>query len=277
MSSTRQVRKLNFQFDETLAFQSNPGNPAAGNLINALSIVGPSFEKYFIRAFRQAIPSLTDPLLRAEAEWFCAQEAQHSRHHLSHVHALYLQYPGLKHTLDAVMASYMQLLESESLEYHLAYTAIVELSFGPTAKFIIDQRQPLLGQCDKRAASLVLWHFVEEFEHRNCAIDMYNALVGSYWFRLKCLPSVARHLAHVGTLALEGFKQHVPPEANPFGHDNFSGLTQGISTRDIASFLYHLTLSQMPLHRPDRLRTPDWAEQWFRDEQAGIDMTLYFP
>ncbi len=277
MNSTYPLRKLDFRFDDLPGFQANPGNPAAGNLANALSVIGPCFEKYFIRAFRQAIPQLKDPRLVRQAEWFCAQEAQHSRHHLAHIHALIARYPGLQQTLDAVMASYRQLLASKPLEYHLAYTAIVELGFGPTAKFIIEQREPLLARCDKTVASLILWHFVEEFEHRNCAIDLYNALVGSYGYRLKTVPSVVKHLVHVGELMLDGFKQHVPAADNPFGHDNFAGLAQGISRGALVNFFYHLLLSQMPLHKPDRLQTPSWAEQWFRDEQAGCDMTRYYP
>jgi len=271
------VRKLAFRFDDTLPFQSNPGNPGFGNIINGLSIIGPCFEKYFILAMRQAIPMLRDPHLVQEAEWFCAQEAQHSRHHFAHVNALVKRYPGLKQTQQAVMASYTRLLERERLEYHLAYTAIMETAFGPTATCIIEQREPLLRGCDPAVASLVLWHFVEEFEHRNCAIDVYNALVGSYWFRLKTIPSVVRHLRDVGGIMVDGFKRHVPLEDNPFGHDRLEGFTRGIPTLELAKYLCRLFLSQMPLHKPDNLRTPQWAEQWFHDERSGCDMTHYYP
>lgn len=277
MSEAFVVRKLDFRFDEALGFQSNPGNPAFGNVSNALSIIGPCFEKYFIRAFRQAMPLVRDPHLRQQAEWFCAQEAQHSRHHFAHINALVRKYPGLKETQQAVMDSYMALLERESLDYHLAYTAILELAFGPTSKFVIEQRDAFLRHCDTTVASLVLWHLVEEFEHRNCALNMYNALVGSYWFRLKTIPSVVRHLLDVGDIMTAGFLQHVPREDNPFGHDNLTGLTRGISNRELLRYLYRLVLSQAPLHKPDNLRTPHWAEQWFLHERSGRDMTRYYP
>lgn len=276
-TDTLKVRKLNFNFDEPLAFQSNPGNPGFGNVINSTSIIGPCFERYFIKAFRQAMPKIKNPQLLKEAEWFCAQEAQHARHHLTHIDALAKQYPGVKQIQEAVMASYTELFERESLEFHLAYTAFVELAFGPTAKFIIEQREPLLSQCDQRVASLILWHFVEEFEHRNCAIDVYNEVVGSYWFRLKAIPAVIKHFIDVGEIIQNGIDQSVPIDKNPFGHRNFSGMGKGISRMQIAHYFYHLFLSQMPLHKPDNLETPAWAVQWFKDEINGVDMTRYYP
>lgn len=40
-------------------------------------MIGPAFERYFIKAFKQAIPLLRDEALNQDAELFCHQEAQH--------------------------------------------------------------------------------------------------------------------------------------------------------------------------------------------------------
>ena len=64
-----------------------------------------------------------------------------------------------------------------------------------------------------RVASLLLWHMVEEVEHRSSALVIYNAVVGKRTYRLRVLPSVIRHI--MGTLVpvyVDGMNSHVPED-----------------------------------------------------------------
>lgn len=272
------VRKIDFRFDDNTPFQSCPDNPQWGNFVNVISLIGPGFERYFIRAIREAMPRIKSDYVRREADLFCQQEAQHSRAHLAHLKVLTAKYPGLDETAKAVTASYEKLLANNSLAFHLGYAATVELAFGPTAKFLINHRDALFGGGDARIASFILWHLVEEFEHRNAAYDVYNDVVGSYFYRIRTAPKVAAHLAEVFAITQEGLRRHVPATENLVD----PGLIRLAMFRHIPklqqlNYAYEIGCTFLPYHEPDNIKQPEWVTRWFADEAAGRDMTLYYP
>ena len=271
------VRHIDFSFDGDIPFHWNPGNPQWGNFVNLITMIVPAFEKYVIRSTRAAIPRLGNTRLKRDADLFCRQEAQHSKHHIQHIKVLTGQYPGLQEVAEQVMASYDQLFESESLEFHLAYAAMAELYLGPMASFVTENRQALMGQGDSRIASFILWHFIEEFEHRNAALDICNDVVGSFRFRVKCFPKIARHLNHVKSIVLAGFDEHVPQPANGPKNSAIGDMFASAPTGKTLRLYYELLCTLLPYHRPDTIREPDWVRQWHRDYWAGVDMTRYFP
>ncbi len=271
--SDLKVRKIDFQFDQNMPFQAFPETPEWGNFVNVITLIAPAFERYFIRAFRTAIPNITDPALKADAEAFCAQEAQHSKHHMAHLKVLTHHYPGLAETEKKIRASYDELFKTESDEFHLGYAATIELTFGPIAKFVIDNKDCLFKGSDSRIASFILWHLVEEFEHRNSAIDVYNYQVGNYWYRMKTAPKVFKHIFDVYQISLEGFKHHVYSQKSSFPQPHKAFDITPIGSR--LNFFYHLLCTLLPYHNPDNLKQPDWVATWFEDEEAGVDMRHY--
>jgi predicted metal-dependent hydrolase len=276
--SQLKVRKIDFQFDDDIALQWNPQNPYCGNFVNYASLIGPAFERYFIRATRDAIPDIHNASVKKDAELFCQQEAQHSRHHLAHLNMLIKKYPGLDETRQKILASYEHLLATQNRDFHLAYAACIELMFGPLARFVVNNREPLFAGSDTRIASFMLWHLVEEFEHRNSAYDVYNELVGSYWFRLKTVPKVIKHMNDVYQIAIQGFEQHVPKnEWDAVGPIDTSGLCKNISVLSQLGLLYELACTLLPYHKPNNMQQPQWVTQWFADENAGVNMARYYP
>lgn len=274
------VREIPFRFDEKTPYYWNPHNPYWGNAVNVISVVAPAFERYFIKAFREVMPRISDAARRDDADLFCRQEGQHSKQHYGHLKALIKQHPGLEDVRRKVMASYDELFENECIEFHLAYAATVELTFGPIAKFIVENRARLFWDCDNQVAALILWHFVEEFEHRNSAIDVYKHVVGSYAWRMRMAPRVFAHLKEVHQIATEGMSQHTPALA--WQGIEVRGGETAPALKDIPfpnrlQFYWHLLCSQMPLHRPDRLAQPEWVTRWFAAEAAGKDMSVYVP
>lgn len=271
------VRKIDFKFGDDIPFQFNPSNLYWSNFVNYTSLIGPAFERYFIRAIREAMPRIRDPRVAHDADLFCQQEAQHSRQHLAHVAVLTRRYPGLEETRKALLDSYERLFQEESLEFHLSYAATVELAFGPTARFVIDGRDALFKGGDSRISSFMLWHFLEEFEHRNAAIDVYNDVVGSYLYRMRMVPKVIRHLREVFEIAQAGLLGHVPAGDLPVPAD-VTGLRMfdGIGAMRKLSYVYELACTFLPYHRPDNIRQPEWAARWFADEAAGCDMAQYY-
>jgi predicted metal-dependent hydrolase len=266
------VRKIDFCFDDDIPFQSVPGNPRWGNFVNYISLIAPAFERYFIKATRDALPDIKDEKVRRDADLFCKQEAQHSKQHLAHLQLLTKQYPGLQETHDAIMASYDKLYQENSQDFHLAYAATVELCLGPMARFVVENRDALFAGGDSRIASFILWHFIEEFEHRNAAIDIYNAVRGSWTYRLRCVPAIGKHLEEIERITKEGLKKHVGLE----NVSETSGCFAPVSRSKVLKVQYDWLCTLLPYHKPDNIRTPAWVQQWHRDEQSGQDMRRYY-
>lgn len=194
------------------------------------------------------------------------------------MNALIKKYPGLEETRQQVQASYEKLLSSNDRRFHLAYSAIVELMFAPFARFVVINREPLMAGSDSRVASLLLWHLVEEFEHRNAAYDVYNQVVNSYWFRLKSYPKVIMHIKEVNDITAAGFEKHIPEsDRDAIGPAKTGDMFKRVNKFSLLGMLYELLCTMLPYHRPDNMRQPEWVTQWFADETAGKDMRNYYP
>jgi predicted metal-dependent hydrolase len=270
------VRKLTFRFDADIPFQWNRGNPWCGNLFNMVTFIGPAFERYFVRTVNQATPQIKDDRVRREAKLFCQQEGQHALHHVAHLRLLNERYPGLDGVQRQITESYDTLLEGNSLEFNLSYMASLEMLFTPFAIFGVRNVERLFGDSDPRIASFMLWHLVEEFEHRRCASDIYDDVVGDHWFRLRNLPTMVRHLREVGTIAIEGIRRFVPPSDNPIAHDHLAGLFRGTTGR--FALVRGILTTLLPGQDADADTEPEWITNWLDDASAGQrDMTLYYP
>lgn len=271
--SAIEYRRMAFDFPDDIPFQFNPANIAMRDAVNALTLTAPAFEPYFIKAFRDAIPLLKDASLKEQTRLFIQQERQHTQHHIAHLNMLLRKVPELEATRDEINGSYTRLYESRPLKFHLAYTATVELAFGPIARFIVENRDILFGGGDDRISSFVLWHFVEEFEHRNCAIDVYNAVVVSHAYRLAQLGPTLSHLRETARMARRAFRalalkgRIVSAEGTAF---------DAVAPRNVRRLQAELLGTLLPWHRPDDLEEPAWVRQWFSDHRSGHSMSLSY-
>src|SRR5262245_13959777 len=206
------VRRPPFQIDTSVPFQWQPANPCFGLFGNTFTFLAIAFERYIVTATRRAMPRITDPAVAEEADAFLRQEAQHARAHRLHANAMIAQYPGLEETLAATHAAYDQLLEREDVEFHLAYIANLEATFTPLFKMVFDNRRQLFAGGDERVGTLLLWHFVEEIEHRSSALLVHHHVTPDRWYRIRKARKVFDHVAGIYTLILAGFEKHVPLE-----------------------------------------------------------------
>jgi predicted metal-dependent hydrolase len=298
------IRKIDFSFDETIPFQWLPSHPKFGLMANAISIIAIAFEKFIVTSTRRAIPLIKDPAVAEEAEAFLRQEAQHAKNHRKHVAALVRQHPGLQQTVDAAVASFDRIIETEPLAFQLAYTADLEATFTPIFKVMLDHEDKLFHPGDERVASLFLWHFVEEVEHRSSALIIYDAVVGNPWYRTKATRKVFRHVNQVYREILAGFDEHVPADIRQAEYRNVS--PDGVrreeilarlpipaawrdrlgmfppspfapaSNLEMLTLVYRLLLSQVPNHKPAREPLPSFADIWFRSYDSGHDVTRFY-
>jgi predicted metal-dependent hydrolase len=286
------VRKMRFGFqDGDVPFLWNQSNPAFSSAANALSFLAIGFEKMIVAAISEAMPLITDPEAAEEAQAFVRQEGQHSMAHRQHAKALIKGHPALKETLDQVIASFDDLTATKPLKYRLAYTADVEATFTSSFKLMLDNADTLFAGGDDRVASLFLWHFVEEVEHRSSALIVYDAVVTNPWYRLRVAPSVFKHAAAAMRTAAEGFNKHVPLEVRKVDAASMSGgqgrkgqldhgplgeIYPNVPLREKLAAAYGVVRSQIPGHNPAHQKLPALAQEWFTRYDAGYDVTRWY-
>jgi predicted metal-dependent hydrolase len=289
-----EVRRPKFDFTGDVPWDWNPANPQFSFFMNATSMIAICFEQMIVAAVQEARPLLTDPEVAAEATAFLRQEAQHSSTHRKHVAALIRRYPGLQQTFDAATASFDEVTNTTPLKFRLAYIADLEATFTPTFKMMLDNEETLFRPGDDRVASLLMWHFVEEVEHRSSALVIYDAAVGDSWYRIRALPAVFRHLIEVTRIIAEGVNAHVPEADRKVDARTMLpsfGLRQALTRRPKSTVpaayatvprlqryraVVRVLLSQTPFHNPDHQPLPEFADRWFDRWNAGGDVTRWY-
>jgi predicted metal-dependent hydrolase len=295
------VRRLRFDFSAPVPMVWHPQNPAFSHAVNLMSFIAICFEKMIVEAVQEAKPHFTNPEVATEANAFLRQEAQHANAHRQHVTALIQRYPGLQETLDAIMASYDHMTNTKPLAYRLAYIADLEATFTPSFRFLLDNEDIMFRPGDDRVASLLLWHMVEEVEHRSSALIIYNAVVGRRLYRLRILPSVIRHIMEaLVPIYINGVNAHVPEKDRVVDlrvmsvswrvRDQLRSLTsrdllgrnvtppmlKNVDRKDKRRALRGLILSQNPYFDPANEALPSFAGEWFDRYEHGDDVTHWY-
>ncbi len=296
------VRKLRFAFaSHDVPFLWNAANPAFSSMANAVSFLAIGFEKMIGSMIPEAMPYIDDPAVAEEADAFVRQEGQHSMAHRQHAKGLIRAYPELKNTLDKVVAAYDELTRTTPLEYRLAYTADLEATFTPVFKLMLDHDDTLFAPGDDRVASLFLWHFVEEVEHRSSALTIYDAVIDDPWYRMRMAPSIFKHVMGIIRLAGEDFNTYVPladrkvdamstfrihrrkkallqrlPFVNAAYDGPFANAFSHLPLREQLVAMSGVVRSQIPGHDPAHERLPALAQEWFDRYGAGDDVTQWY-
>lgn len=296
------VRKMNFAFEDyDVPFLWNPENPAFSSMANAVSFLAIGFEKMIVKTMARAKPLITDPEVAEEADAFTRQEGQHSSAHRQHARALIRRWPGLQETLDEVIGEFDKLVDETPLNYRLAYTADLEATFTSVFKLMLDNDDSLFAPGDDRVASLFIWHFVEEVEHRSSALIIFESMVGSDLYRMRVAPSIFAHVMRVIRIASAGFNKHVPLEdrgadamamfatyriqqrlrkALPFlKYENAGPMPRAFDCLGLGEQLIALRgviRSQLPKHNPAHEQLPALADVWFRRYEAGYDVAHWY-
>jgi predicted metal-dependent hydrolase len=296
------VRKMRFAFaDHHVPFVWNQENPAFSSMANAVSFLAIAFEKMIGHMITEALPLIADPVVAEEAQAFVRQEGQHSMAHRQHAKGLIKSYPALQETLDEVIAMFDDLTANTPLKYRLAYTADLEATFTPAFKLMLDHDDTLFAPGDDRVASLFLWHFVEEVEHRSSALIIYNSVVDDPWYRMRVAPSIFRHVWAVLRVACEGFNKHVPIDerkvdalsmfallsrkkalkqrlrfSSATADGPFDNAFEHLPIREQLAALSGIVRSQIPGHDPAHEVLPTLADEWFRRYDAGYDVTQWY-
>ena len=297
------IRKIRWEFDAGVPFLWQPANPAFGMFCNVFTFIAVPFERYLIKALRQAQDAFeTAPEIAAEADAFLRQEGQHAAAHRKHMTALIERYPGLERAYDDATRMFDDLIAAHPVEFHAAYVANLEATFTPLFKVMLDNRDSLFGGSDPRVAGLMMWHFVEEIEHRSSGLILSRHLTPDPWYRVRRIRDTFRHIGEVAAVIARTVDEVVPIEdrgmsavdlmspallIDEFVYRGPGGrrrrqrrtgtdtLFHSVPTGELARMVWRLTLSQMPHHDPAAQPLPAWAATWMAEYERGTDMTAF--
>ncbi|MBF2754484.1 MAG: metal-dependent hydrolase [Gammaproteobacteria bacterium AqS3] len=260
------VRKIPFDFEETIDPVWHPGKPEWSHMINGASLTMPYLEPFLIRTVREAMQHITDPQLLADAHGFNAQEAQHYKNHRRYNERLKANgYPELAE-IEALMEADYENFQTKPLKWRLAYAAGFETMTIGITHWTITNRRRLFAGANPSVVSFVLWHMVEEAEHKTVAFDLYQALYGDYLARIWGIWCGSWHVVRY---THKGYKLMLKKDGL------WSRLKSRLRLAKMeADFLVNvgkfLLGSLMPGHHPERVADPEWVGQW-ADAYRGLD------
>lgn len=160
------------------------GDLVMSHAVAVLSGMFPEGEDYFVRSVRAHRDRIEDPELTKQVAGFIGQEVTHGREHRDLNETLAsMGYRSMKvdrHAKRLLSVLYRRLPKKVSL----AVTAALEHYTATLAEVLLTdpEAQKLLGESEVR--SLLLWHALEESEHKAVAFDVYRAAGGKEWLRI---------------------------------------------------------------------------------------------
>ena len=163
------------------------GDLVMSHVVSVLSAMFPPGEDFFVRAVRRHADQVTDAELKEQVAGFIGQEVTHGREHRELNKRLQeMGYPT--HRVSRMAKA--GLLRNERLfppKIQLAMTAALEHYTATLAETLLtDERaQALLGETEVRA--MLLWHALEESEHKAVAFDVYQQVVGDERLRIRMM------------------------------------------------------------------------------------------
>lgn len=180
------TREMEFaaRFDGLPRHFAIDGDIVMSHVLAVLSGVFPDGEDYFVRAVERVRERITDPALRADVEGFVGQESMHGREHrVLNERLAELGYPT--GPIGAYVRGQFRARERIRNErLHLAFTAAIEHYTATLAETLLTSPAARAEVGHPAVQSLLMWHALEEAEHKAVAFDVYRAVGGSEWMRL---------------------------------------------------------------------------------------------
>lgn len=183
-------RNIRFEIEEIAATDWHGGSPVRTALFNALSMMFPVGEQYFIDSVKRFRDGIADPVLQAEIRGFMAQEAVHSREHRRYNEAICAAAGVSVEDLERPIHRRIRWAEKyrQPIE-HLAMTVAYEHLTAILSDAMFRNESALEG-ADPKIAELWRWHGLEETEHKAVAFDVYVASGGTVAMRRRAMAIV---------------------------------------------------------------------------------------
>lgn len=149
---------------------------------DAMHLLFPAGERFFMRSVQHFGRQLEDPELKARVRGFVGQEAMHGREHREAFGLLERDGIEYQSFVDAFESTLMRREAVASPLMNLSVTCALEhLTATLGAQSFSD---PFIQRAHPTMRDLMLWHAAEEVEHKSVAFDVYRAMGGGYAMRI---------------------------------------------------------------------------------------------
>jgi predicted metal-dependent hydrolase len=206
------ARRIRFAYPQgSLERHFVEGDLVMSHVVAVLSAIFPPGEDFFVQSVRHFSDRVTDPLLKEQVKGFIGQEVTHGREHRELNDRLQaMGYPA--HRVSAFVRWACCSLrawagaEDPLARLHRRAGAL----HGVIAEALLTkpEAQRLLGDTEVR--NILLWHALEESEHKAVAFDVYRAVGGTERMR-----RWGFRIQSVGLLGLVGRGDGAVPARRP--------------------------------------------------------------
>ncbi len=171
-------RRMSFDMSRLRTKYFFRDNPILSTLMYALSASFPDGERFFIDTVRHYQKDIDDPVLQAQIRGFIGQEAHHSRIHED----FNAQAASLGMAMEKIQRRFKRRIGTARRNLdpgrQLAITAALEHITATLAQWTLENPEAGVGgENHSPLREMLVWHAMEEIEHKAVAFDVYRATV----------------------------------------------------------------------------------------------------
>jgi uncharacterized protein len=252
------------------------GDIVMSHVLAVLSSVFPDGEDYFVRSVEAVRHRVEDPKLRKDVEGFIGQESMHGREHrVLNARLAELGYP------TRAIGTYVQKLTAlrerfQSEQGNLAVTAALEHYTATLAETLLSDPDARAEIGHDSVRYLLLWHALEEAEHKAVAFDVYRRVGGTERMRVTTM-----RLIHVTFLLETSIWAMISLAMDPAARRQPRRVLQGLWRLRRSPFTSRRVVSQLfqyhrrGFHPNDRDTTEliaEWRKKLFGSDGALTDL-----
>ena len=186
------VRKIETDFSSTPRHWFG-NNTYLSHFVNSLSLVFPEGERMFVRSVKHFQKLVKDSGLKRDIAAFIGQEMMHGDTHEEFnnwVTEEALDVRDLISRTDERIRKSADFLLEKSPQSALAFTVALEHLTSIIANSYLSKRN-FVDKMHPSVAPILVWHAIEEIEHKSVAFDVYVAAGGGYFRRVLWLAIAA--------------------------------------------------------------------------------------
>lgn len=179
-------RRMAFDTSAPMRKYSFDNNSLISTFFYALSAMFPDGERFFIHSVRNYQNEIDDPQLLAQIRGFIGQEAHHGHSH----EGLNKAIQDMGFPMDEVTNHMKDRIEMLKRVFgkgrQLALTVAMEHFTASLAEFLL-KNPDVLNEVDPTIRKMLIWHAVEEIEHKAVAFDVYRLKVNREFMRKRVM------------------------------------------------------------------------------------------
>jgi predicted metal-dependent hydrolase len=249
------------------------GDLVMSHVLAVLSSFFPDGEDYFVRSVTAVHDRITDRGLLADVDGFIGQESMHGMQHRElNTRLGELGYP------TAEIGRYVRAVTGfrekiQGAKANVAFTAAIEHYTASLAETLLGDEAARAEIGHPGARHLLMWHALEEAEHKAVAFDVYRAIGGGERLRI-----VAMWITHVTFVLETAVWSAISIARDPEARRHPGRVVRGVWRLRRSPFTSKRAIGQlMSYHRrgfhPNDSDTVDMVAQW-RQSLFGPDGEL---